>query len=326
MNSFGELSEAGTGVPQDYQTAKSWYKRAADLDNADAMGNLGALFESGRGGPQNLETAREWYVKGAARNGRVAMHKLGAMLENGRGTSKDLSEAISWYERAAALEYPPALNELGRLYLAGVGVPKNYVLARTSFEQAAKLGDAKAMNNLGMLYLNGTGVQRDINVARTWLEKAISLNNAEAQENLKHLEEAALLDGALVAARRASCVQTCATLQRSYVNSVCEPYSAIADDDQPERTKCVSMSLRLAQRCRVSCREWTPTSLADKENKCVTCFQTLIACSVGQDPPDFQGMVYLKDCLGAFVDCTANCLGQRASGSGTPDATGKKPN
>jgi Sel1 repeat len=182
------------------------------------------------------------------------------------------------------------------------------------------------MNNLGMLYLNGTGVQRDINVARTWLEKAISLNNAEAQENLKHLEEAALLDGALVAARRASCMQTCATLQRSYVNSVCEPYSAIADDDQPERTKCVSMSLTLAQRCRGSCREWTPTSLADKENKCVTCFQTLIACSVGQDPPGFQGMVYLKDCLGAFVDCTANCLGQRASGSGTPDATGKKPN
>jgi hypothetical protein len=59
------------------------------------------------------------------------------------------------------------------------------------------------------------------------------------QENLKRLEEAALADGSKIAARRASCVQTCATLHRSYVNSVCERYSAIADSDKPERTKIV---------------------------------------------------------------------------------------
>ena len=88
MNSLGEFSEAGLGVPQDYRTARNWDQKAADLGNADAMGHLGALIESGQGGAQNLETAREWYVKGAALNGRVAMHNLGAMLENGRGTSK----------------------------------------------------------------------------------------------------------------------------------------------------------------------------------------------------------------------------------------------
>jgi uncharacterized protein len=321
INSLGELSEAGTGVPQNYQTAKNWYKKAADLGNADAMGNLGALFESGRGGPQLLETAREWYVKGAALNGRVAMHNLGAMLENGRGTSKNLAEAKFWYERAAALKYAPALNDLGRLYLAGAGVPKNYVRAKTSFEQAAKLGNAKAMNNLGMVYLNGTGVQRNINLARSWFERAIALNNAEAQESLKHLEEATLVNGAQVAARRASCMQICATLHRSYVNSVCGRYSAIADNGQPERTKCVRMSLTLAQPCRSSCREWAPTSLAD--NKCVTCFQVLIACSSGQEPPDSNDKPYAvpKDCLAALADCTANCRGQTGAKSGTPNAS-----
>jgi TPR repeat protein len=145
------------------------------------------------------------------------------------------------------------------------------VRAKTSFEEAAKLGDAKAMNNLGMLYLNGTGVQRDINLARTLFERAIDPSNAEAQENLKHLEEAAPVDGAQVAARRTSCMQTCATLHRSYVTSVCERYSAIAEGDKPERTKCIRMSLTLAQQCRGSCREWAPTSLAD--NKCVTCLK-----------------------------------------------------
>jgi TPR repeat protein len=133
------------------------------------------------------------------------------------------------------------------------------------------------MNNLGMLYLNGRGVQRDIDVARVWFEKASALNNAEAQENLKHLEDATPERRARVAARRVSCMRTCATLQRSYVNSVCERYSAIADSDTPERTKCIDMSLKLAKQCRNSCREWAPTSSAD--NKCATCFQILITCS-----------------------------------------------
>src|SRR5262245_37926160 len=328
MNSLGELSERGMGLAQNYQTARGWYQKAADLGDADAMGNLGALFESGQGGPQSLETASAWYIKGASLSGRVAMHKLGVMLENGRGTSKNLAEAKFWYERAAALQYPPALNDLGRLHLAGTGAPKNYPRAKILFEEAAKLGDAKAMNHLGMLYLNGTGVQRDISLAMMWFEKAITLNNAEAQQNLKYLEEAALVDGAQVAARRASCMQTCATLHRSYVNSVCERYSATADSDNPERTKCVRMSLTLAQQCRGSCREWAPTSRA--ENRCMTCFQIVIACSINQELPENQGndipyAVHSKGCLAALADCTATCRGRTACTSGTTNANGEQP-
>jgi hypothetical protein len=155
-------------------------------------------------------------------------------------------------------------------------------------------------------------------------EKAIALNNAEAQERLKHLEEAALVDGAQVAARRTSCMQTCATLHRSYVTSVCERYAAIADGDKPERTKCISMSLTLAQQCRGSCREWAPNSLAD--NKCVTCFEALITCSISQEPPDNNDIPYAvhsKGCLAALADCTTNCRGQTPATSVTPNANGE---
>jgi len=251
------------------------------------------------------------------------------MLENGHGTAKNPAEAKIWYERAAALEYPPALNDLGRLYLTGTGVPKSYALAKSSFEQAAKLGDAKAMNNLGMLYLNGTAVQRDIDLGRTWLEKAAALGDADAQANLRHLQESPPLDGAQVTARRESCLRTCGTLHRSYVNSVCNRYSAMADGDKPDRTKCVSMSLTAAQQCRGSCRDWAHTSLAD--NGCVTCFQMLTACSVSQTQTDSQGndMPYeesSKRCLAALAGCTANCRKQMAQPSGTPGADGERPN
>jgi TPR repeat protein len=291
------------------------------------MGQLGALVESGRGGPQSLEAARELYVKGAAGNGRVAMHGLGAMLENGRGTAKDISQAIFWYERAAALEYPPALNDLGRLHLAGAGMPKNYGRAKSLFEQAANLGDAEAMNNLGMLYVDGKGVQKDLVLARIWFEKAFSLDSAEAQENLKRLEQAALGQGAQIAARRTSCMETCATHQRSYVSSVCERYWALADSDDPERTKCVLTGLTAAKQCRESCREWAATSRPD--NECLACFQSMIACSVGQDPPAGQGndkppYAAPKVCLAALADCNASCSGQAAPRAGAPDATSGK--
>ena len=199
----------------------------------------------------------------------------------------------------------------------GAEVPRNYPLARTFFEQAANLGNAEAMNNLGMLYRNGRGVQKDLNLARSWFEKAVALGNPEARTNLKRLEEVALLD---VAARRASCMQTCATLQRSYVSSVCVRYSATADGDKPERTKCIDVSLTAAMHCRSSCREWASVPLPD--NKCVTCFQGLIACDISQAPLDGQSndkpyAVDPKGCLEAFDNCTADCRRQAA---GTPDA------
>jgi TPR repeat protein len=257
------------------------------------------------------------------------MRNLGAMLENGHGITKNPAEAMAWYERAAALGYPPALNDLGRLYLAGAGVPKNYALAKSSFEQAAKLGDAKAMNNLGMLYLKGTAVRRDIDLGRSWLEKAAALGDAEAKANLRHLQESPPLDGTQVAARRESCMQACGTLHRSYVNSVCNRYAAIADGDKPDRTKCVGTSLTAAQQCRGSCRDWAHTSQAD--NSCVTCFQMLTACSTSQTPMDSQSNdtpyeESSKRCLAALADCTASCRRQMAQPSGTPGTNAERPN
>jgi hypothetical protein len=320
MNSLGELSEAGTGLPQDYASARSWYRKAADLGDADAMGRLGAMLESGRGGPQDLDAAREWHVKGAARNGRIAMHNLGVMLEHGRGTAKNLSEARLWYERAAALEYPPALTDLGRLHLDGAAVPKNYARARSLFERASALGDARAMNNLGLLYLYGRGVLRDIKEARAWFERAAVLNDTEARQNLDRLDQAGLTDGTQIAARRTACVQTCAALQRSFVSSVCEHHSSTSIEENPERTKCIEMSLTVTKQCRDTCREWASTLSSD--NRCLTCFRSLIACSVSQESfRQGDERPYAEDakgCLGSLADCMTSCSRQTTS-SGTAD-------
>src|SRR6516165_7065207 len=98
----------------------------------------------------------------------------------------------------------------------------------------------------------------------------------------------------------------------------------IADNGKPERTKCIDMSLTLAIQCRNSCREWARTPLTD--NKCMTCFQILIACSVSQELPDSQSHdklygAYSKGCLATFMDCEDSCLEQTTPPYGTSEAT-----
>jgi hypothetical protein len=48
----------GRGVPQDFQAAVQWYRKAAEQGDADAQVNLGLMYERGAGGlPKNRTLA-----------------------------------------------------------------------------------------------------------------------------------------------------------------------------------------------------------------------------------------------------------------------------
>jgi TPR repeat protein len=50
---LGQTCREGTGVPQDYAAAMSWYQKAADQGNAPARFNLGFIYFNGLGVPQD---------------------------------------------------------------------------------------------------------------------------------------------------------------------------------------------------------------------------------------------------------------------------------
>jgi TPR repeat protein len=50
----------GQGVPQDYQAALKWYRRAAEQGNGSAQNNLGLMYERGRGVRQDFILAHMW--------------------------------------------------------------------------------------------------------------------------------------------------------------------------------------------------------------------------------------------------------------------------
>jgi uncharacterized protein len=78
----------GRGVgQQDYATAITWYKKAADQNFAEAQFRLGFMYEKGLGAPQSDQDAIAFYKK-AASNGNVDAQKALDRLSAAVGTAK----------------------------------------------------------------------------------------------------------------------------------------------------------------------------------------------------------------------------------------------
>ena len=56
----------GKGVPQDYNKAMSWYRKAAEKGYAGAMLNMGVIYAKGKGVPQDYAEAYVWFSVASA--------------------------------------------------------------------------------------------------------------------------------------------------------------------------------------------------------------------------------------------------------------------
>src|SRR5665213_2252097 len=57
---MGQAYLNGKGVPNDYQQAAFWFRKAADQGSAKAQAILGALYAAGVGEPQDYTQAAQW--------------------------------------------------------------------------------------------------------------------------------------------------------------------------------------------------------------------------------------------------------------------------
>jgi hypothetical protein len=89
-------------VPQSYEAAVQWYRRAADQGDAVAQFNLGVRYDNGQGVPQNYEEAARWYRLAAQQGQARAQSNLGVLYANGQGVPKDVILAYMWLTVAVA--------------------------------------------------------------------------------------------------------------------------------------------------------------------------------------------------------------------------------
>ena len=91
-----------SGVERSYETAASWYRRAADQGHAPSQFKLGWMYRKGIGVDEDDETAVMWYQRSAERGYLEAMWNLAVMYNIGRGIRRDRNYAYMWASLASA--------------------------------------------------------------------------------------------------------------------------------------------------------------------------------------------------------------------------------
>ena len=77
---LGTMFDGGAGVPEDKNTAVSWYTKAAEQGDADAQYNLSLMYKSGEGINEDKENTNYWYSKTAEEGNDSAISNSNIIL------------------------------------------------------------------------------------------------------------------------------------------------------------------------------------------------------------------------------------------------------
>jgi len=187
QQALAKMYSKGEGVPQDFNEAAKWYKKAAEQGSAESQYYLAGAYEWGLGVPEDSNKAFKWYKKAAKQGWTPAQWNLGEMYSSGRGVAQDYNEAAKWYEKAAQEASASTQTELALMYYNGKGIPQDYEKSFQWFTKAAQQGYSKAQAVLGAMYYEGEGVPQNHLKAIKWYKKAAEQGLAEAQFYLGEL-------------------------------------------------------------------------------------------------------------------------------------------
>ena len=132
---------------KDYANALTFFQRAANGGNADALNNLGVMYHYGEGVAKDFTKAAEWYRKAAEKNHAKALYNLGILYQD----KEDFASAAYWYGKAVEQGHSKAMTNLATLYYYGIGVSQNNDKALELYGKAAGKGDEKAKSCLAQL-------------------------------------------------------------------------------------------------------------------------------------------------------------------------------
>jgi TPR repeat protein len=125
--------------------------RKAIAGDANAEYAIGTVFARGVDVPQSYEHAAYWYRRAADRGKADAAYAFGALWEQGLGVPRDPREAMNWFRKASVTGNPRGAYEVGRLYETGELGPANPLMAAGWYRIAANAGDEQGKQALARL-------------------------------------------------------------------------------------------------------------------------------------------------------------------------------
>lgn len=162
----------GIGTDKNYDKARTWYNKAAELGSASAYYQIGLLIKNGDGVLADPAAAIIYFERAAGMGDREAIYQLGVAYQLGSGVGINPEKAAVYYKNSADLGYSYAQYNFALMLRDGTGVSKNLPLAYSLFTKASLQSVWPAQLELGVMLANGDGCERDLVEGLAWLNLA----------------------------------------------------------------------------------------------------------------------------------------------------------
>ena len=182
-------------LPDNASTELRSLARGAIAGQANAEHDLGTFLALGIELPQSFERAAYWYRRAADQGVASAAYNLGVLLERGLGVPRDPEAAVARFHQAAEAGHAGALNALGLAYLSGSGVARDPVEAMLWFRRASIGGNPRGAYNMARLYESGELGTPDPQTAAGWYRVAADAGYEPARAASARLQAVAYGDG-----------------------------------------------------------------------------------------------------------------------------------
>ena len=113
-----------------------------------SMRSVGTNYSNGIGVALDLAEGARWFRRSADLNDAESLVALGRMTANGHGMPVDRVAAVALYEKAAALKNADAMTLLGYAHTNGLGVPVDAALGEKWNTLGAEYGDPMGARNI----------------------------------------------------------------------------------------------------------------------------------------------------------------------------------
>lgn len=164
------------------------YSKLANEGDAKAMAIVGVYYINGLGRDVDYKKAASFFKKAVELKNPDAMFYLALMYDEGKGVFVNKDKCGKLMTEAANLGVCDAYSWIGFKCLYGDATTQpDYETAMHSFNKAIELGSVDANYGLGLMFLNGVYVKKDINKAIELFETAAKGNHQDAINQLNDL-------------------------------------------------------------------------------------------------------------------------------------------
>ena len=188
--------EMGKGVPQNYEEAAKWYRKAAAQGVKEAQDNLNELINEGKiKSASPSSTSSHTPPSSATSKPASVSSATGSQEERFKQAYKFLCslryvEAIPILQKLVNEGHFESHWRLGLLYEDGEGTSQNYAKAVELFRKGAEKGDSASMYYLARCYEEGKGVPQNFTQAVEWYRKSADLGSVGASIKIADFKKA----------------------------------------------------------------------------------------------------------------------------------------